>query len=259
MLDMRNILAITVVALLLGVACGTDYCKKSCGNSKNIGCNNNGAWGSACPSDRALVNLSAAERNVIVDKHNEYRNFIAGGGESKLSPACRMATMQWNDELAYLASLNVRSCEMRHDACHKTDSFEWAGQNLAWIGYFNPLNTTANAISAVDMWYNEVSNAKQPHIDSFPANYKGPTIGHFTVLVADRNTHVGCAVSTYSVKGQSYKAFLMACNYATTNIIDVKIYNSCSAPASKCTTGVNPQYKFLCSTKEVYDVNNLKY
>ncbi|TDG40355.1 hypothetical protein AWZ03_013220 [Drosophila navojoa] len=256
---MRNILPITVVALLLGVACGTDYCKKSCGNSKNIGCNNSGAWGSACPSDRALLTLSAAERNAIVDKHNEYRNLIAGGGASQLSAACRMATMQWNDELAHLASLNVRSCEMRHDACRKTDSFDWAGQNLAWIGYFDPLNTTASAISGVDMWYNEVSNAKQSHIDAFPANYKGPTIGHFTVLVADRNTHVGCAVSTYSVKGQSYNAFLMACNYATTNIIDVKIYNSCSAPASKCTTGVNPQHKFLCSTKEVYDVNNLKY
>lgn len=133
-----------------------------------------------------------------------------------------MATIQWNDELAYLASLNVKSCQMRHDACRNTDEFSWAGQNLAWIGYFNPLNTTANALKGVDMWYSEVANTKQEHIDAYPANYNGPDIGHFTVMVADRNTHVGCAVSTYSVQGQSYKAFLMACNYAATNVIGVQ-------------------------------------
>ncbi|KAL7743288.1 hypothetical protein ACLKA6_012457 [Drosophila palustris] len=256
---MSNILSIIVLSLALGIVCATDYCKKSCGSSQNIGCNNNGAWASSCPSDRALVNLSTAEKNVIVARHNEHRNFIAGGGDKKLSAACRMATMKWNDELAYLASLNVRSCQMRHDACRNTDAFSWAGQNLAWIGYFNPLNTTANALKGVDMWYKEVANTKQEHINAYPANYQGPDIGHFTVMVADRNTHVGCAVSTYSVQGQSYKAFLMACNYAATNVIGVKMYNSCSVPASKCTTGVNPSYKFLCSNNEVYDVNNLNY
>ncbi|XP_064537065.1 antigen 5 like allergen Cul n 1-like [Drosophila montana] len=256
---MRNILSITAVALLLGIASGTDYCQTSCGSTKNIGCNNTGAWGSACPSDKALVDFTTSDQNAIVAKHNEYRNFIAGGGDSKLSPACRMATMQWSDELAYLASLNVKSCQMSHDGCHNTDDFKWSGQNLAWIGYFNPLNATANAISSVTMWYNEVSNTQQSQIDAYPSNYNGATIGHFTVMVADRNTRVGCAASTYSVSGQSYKAFLMACNYAATNVIGVKMYNSCTVGASKCTTGVNPSYKFLCSTKEVYDVNNLDY
>lgn len=217
------------------------------------------AWDSSCPSDRTLLTLSASDKNAIVAQHNLHRNFIAGGGDSKLSPACRMATIKWNDELAYLASLNVKSCQMKHDACHNTDAFDWSGQNLAWIGFFNPLNQTANSIRSVDMWYNEVKDTTQAYIDAYPTNYNGPAIGHFTVMVADRNTDVGCAVSTYSVKDQSYKAFLMACNYAATNVIGIKMYNSCSKAASKCTTGVNPSYKFLCSPSEVYDVNNLSY
>ncbi|XP_034114666.1 antigen 5 like allergen Cul n 1-like [Drosophila albomicans] len=260
---MSNIPIVTVLtalsAALSGVFGATDYCKQNCGSTQNIGCNNDGAWGSSCPSDRALVSLSDADKNVLLASHNGHRSFIAGGGESKLKPACRMATMQWDDELAYLASLNVRSCQMKHDGCRNTDAFQWAGQNLAWIGSTGPLNKTASLIQSVDMWYSEVKDTEQSYIDAYPTNYNGPAIGHFTVMVADRNTHVGCAASTYSVQGQSYKAFLLACNYAATNVVGIKMYNTCSVPASKCTTGVNPSYKFLCSVNEVYDVNNLWY
>ncbi|EDV99787.1 antigen 5 like allergen Cul n 1 [Drosophila grimshawi] len=256
---MRNILSITILALALGIACAFDYCTRNCGTTPNIGCNNDGSWASTCPPDKTLLTLTTAEKNAIVAKHNEHRNFIAGGGDSKLSPACRMATMEWDNDLAYLASLNVKSCEMRHDKCRKTAAFDWAGQNLAWIGYFDPLNSLTNAIRGVDMWYDEVADTTQAHIDAYPSNYNGPAIGHFTVMVADRNTRVGCAVSTYSVTGQSYKAYLMACNYAATNVIGIKMYTSCAVGASSCTTGVNPSYPFLCSSSEVYDPNNLYY
>lgn len=42
------------------------------------------------------------------------RNKIASGGIAGYCPASRMATMQWSDELAYLASLNVLQCVMKH-------------------------------------------------------------------------------------------------------------------------------------------------
>ncbi|XP_030386532.1 venom allergen 5-like [Scaptodrosophila lebanonensis] len=248
-----------VVAMAFGVASATDYCATTCGGTQNIGCNNNENWDSACPSDKTLLDLTTADKNLIVALHNEHRDYIAGGNDPELNAACRMATMRWNDELAYLASLNVRSCAMRHDACHNTDAFKFAGQNLAWVGFFPPLNATSSIITSVDMWYNEVSNTKQAYIDAYPSGYSGPTIGHFTVMVADRNTDVGCAVSTYSVSGQSYKAFLMACNYATTNILGVKMYKSCSSSAQECTTGRNSQYSNLCSANEQYDPNNLSY
>ncbi|XP_034114677.1 antigen 5 like allergen Cul n 1-like [Drosophila albomicans] len=259
---MTNIPIVTVLmalsAALTGVLGATDYCKQNCRGKKHIGCNNDGAWGSSCPSDRALVSLSDADKNVLLASHNGYRSFIAGGGESKLKPACRMATMQWDDELAYLASLNVRSCQMKHDGCRNTDAFQWAGQNLYRGSSTGPLNKTASLIQSVDMWYSEVKYTEQSYIDAYPGYYNGPAIGHFTTMVADRNTHVGCAASTYSVQGQ-FKDFLLACNYAATNVDGIKMYNSCSVPASKCTTGVNPSYKFLCSVNEVYDVNNLWY
>lgn len=68
-------------------------------------------------------------------------------------------------------------------------------------------------------------------------------------MMADRNTHVGCAAATYN------NIYLLACNYATTNMIGFPIYASCSSPGSSCSTGNNPQYPNLCSTSEVYSVN----
>ncbi|XP_016995339.1 antigen 5 like allergen Cul n 1 [Drosophila takahashii] len=257
---MRNTVIIVCLSAALGIVSATDYCKKSCGSTKNLGCDNDGAWASSCPSDAALLSLSSAEKAALVDRTNEYRNIIAGGLNANLSAACRMATIKWNDELAYLASLNVKSCAMRHDGCHNTDAFDWSGQNLAWMSYYDPLNVTHYVQWGVDMWYGEAVYTKQAYIDAYPSNYQGPAIGHFTVLVADRNTEMGCAAATYSVPGQGYKAFLLACNYAATNVLGIKMYSSCpKAPASKCTTGTNPNYKYLCSANEVYDVNNLFY
>lgn len=42
------------------------------------------------------------------------RNKIAAGQIAGYCPASRMATMQWSDELAYLATLNVLQCVMKH-------------------------------------------------------------------------------------------------------------------------------------------------
>nr|XP_036231968.1 antigen 5 like allergen Cul n 1-like [Bactrocera oleae]XP_036231969.1 antigen 5 like allergen Cul n 1-like [Bactrocera oleae] len=166
-----------------------------------------------------------------------------------------MATMQWDEELATLAALNVKQCQMRHDACHNTDAFEYSGQNLAWITFYNTPNTTRLSLQSVDMWYNEIKDTRMAYINRYPNNYQGPTIGHFTVMVADRNIRVGCAASTYNVSGQRYKSYLFACNYATTNMINFPMYKSCSVPASECTAGKNPKYSSLCAASERYEVN----
>ena len=80
-------------------------------------------------------------------------------------------------------------------------------------------------------------------------------IGHFTAMVNDANIRVGCGAATYSQGG--FTNYLVACNYARTNVVNYPVYASCSNPASKCTTGTNPKYRNLCSVKEKYDVNRI--
>uniref|UniRef100_W8B4H9 Venom allergen-1 n=1 Tax=Ceratitis capitata TaxID=7213 RepID=W8B4H9_CERCA len=249
-----NTVTIVLYVALLQIVCATNYCDKSlCGSSQHIACNNNGKFASSCKNPTAIT-FTQAQKNQIVNAHNAKRDLVAGG-KTALKAACRMATMQWDEELATLAALNVKQCEMKHDACHNTDAFKYSGQNLAWISFYNSPNASKLSQQSVDMWYNEIKDTKMAYINKYPNNYSGPTIGHFTVMVADKNIRVGCAASTFDVSGQPYKGYLFACNYATTNMIDFPIYKGCSEAASNCTTGRNPDFNNLCSASEEYDVN----
>ncbi|TMW44096.1 hypothetical protein DOY81_010824, partial [Sarcophaga bullata] len=205
-------------------------------------------FSASCPSNAKMIPITDDLKKILVDTHNEKRNFIAGGGVAKLSPACRMATMEWDDELANLAALNVMQCR-------NTDAFKYSGQNLAWFGLTGPADHAAKLKQSVEIWFSEVKDTKQSHIDSFPDGYSGPDIGHFTVMMADRNIRVGCAAVNYKNDGERYLSYLVACNYATTNMYDLPIYKSCSRAATSCTTGTNPKYPNLCSASEKYAVN----
>ncbi|XP_014100984.2 venom allergen-1 [Bactrocera oleae] len=247
MLAMRFILLILTA---VNAALATNYCDpKLCRSTPHIACGHDGAFATRC-IDAEVVRLTKRQRDLIVQAHNKVRNRVAGG-TSALQPACRMATMQWDDELAALAELNVKQCESSHD-CHNTDTFKYSGQNLAWITYNDSPNTTEMSLKSVHMWSGEIENTKMEHINKYPNNYQGPAIGHFTVMVADRNIRVGCAASTYMDPDESQYAFLFACNYAKTNLIGFPMYKSCSSAASLCKTGRNRRYRNLCSPSEKY-------
>ncbi|XP_075155089.1 venom allergen-1-like [Haematobia irritans] len=250
------LISIAAMTALISVS-AVDYCSPAlCREGlQHIACGHSGKFAASCPPDAIMVKMSADLKSIIVNAHNEKRNWIAGGGDENHKPACRMATMQWDDELAYIASLNVRQCSMRHDMCRNTGSFKYSGQNLAWRGFFGVANHTDMLTKTVNLWYSEVKHSKMSYINKFPRLYKGPAIGHFTVMVADRNIRIGCAAATYSVMGKPYKSYLVACNYATTNVIDHPIYESCPVAGLHCTTGRNPLYPNLCSMYEKYAVN----
>lgn len=111
---------------------------------------------------------------AIVNAHNEKRNLIAGGGAAHLQPACRMATMQWDNELASVAAFNVLQCKMTHDKCRNTDTFLYSGQNLALRSYSGTPNYSSLFEKGLSMWYDEVSDTKMDYINSFPQGYQGP-------------------------------------------------------------------------------------
>ncbi|KNC32017.1 hypothetical protein FF38_10695 [Lucilia cuprina] len=247
------------MAITIALVSGTDYCSSSlCDKDvKHIACDNDGKFAESCSNDAKIVPLTDSLKQVLVDAHNAKRNFIAGGGDPNHDPACRMATMQWDDELAAIAAFNVKQCKMQHDKCRNTDAFKYSGQNLVWVSYYDYPNDAERLKQYVDIWFSEVKNSNRTIIASYPMNYKGPMIGHFTVMVADRNIRLGCAASTYAVQGQSYKAYLLACNYATTNVLGFPLYVSSKKPAECCTTGHNPKYPNLCSISEEYSKKNM--
>lgn len=169
---------LTLCALLaLGVVRATDYCSTSvCSGGNHIACGHNNQWSSSCPGDAELLEINDEYKSLLVRKHNEKRNYIAGGNDANHKAACRMATMQWDDELAYLAQLNVLQCAMKHDSCHNTDAFKYSGQNLAWQATSSQQINVANLLeNSVQMWYNEVDNSNSGIIEGgYPSGYTGP-------------------------------------------------------------------------------------
>jgi Cysteine-rich secretory protein family len=137
---------------------------------------------------------------------------------------------------------------MQHDSCRSTADYKFAGQNLAYrssTGSFEPLSDVIEMI--VEDWFKEAENAAQSDIDECCKAKSGKVIGHFTQLVSDRATQVGCAISQYTDK--QWKTSLVACNYAITNMIGSKVYAS-GKTASGCISGTNPNFPALCAVKE---------
>lgn len=137
---------------------------------------------------------------------------------------------------------------MSHDKCRSTVAFRFAGQNLAYRANTGKVEAIESVIGkVVNDWYGEVKDARQSDINKCCTPSTGKTIGHFTQVVVDRATHVGCAIARYT--SGKWKTTLVACNYASTNIVGAKIYETGKA-ASGCITGVNPAFKALCSKNE---------
>ena len=127
-----------------------------------------------CPADAKLVTFTDAFKKLAVDTHNGFRNYCAGGNDPNHSAACRMPTMQWDDELAYLASLNVMQCKMSHDKCRNTAAYTYSGQNLAWMTFWGTPNYASMVNRSIEMWNSEIKDSKQEYIDAYPSGYSGP-------------------------------------------------------------------------------------
>lgn len=73
-------------------------------------------------------------------------------------------------------------------------------------------------------------------------------------MMSERNTRLGCAAARYNRDG--WNQVLVACNYATTNMIGRQIYSSCDWGSQGCSSGRNEEFGNLCSASEWYDVNS---
>lgn len=86
------------------------------------------------------------------------------------------------------------------------------------------------------------------------SDVNGREITHFLQMATAQANEVGCAISQFtSSKG---KESYIACNYSFGIPLGFKLYES-GRPASKCTTGSNPNYPALCSVDEPVNPNDV--
>lgn len=187
------------------------YCKPNLCRSgvKHVACGHSGKFDINCPSDALILKLNTKEKNLFVNSHNSLRNKIAWGKHKGFPTASKMLTLKWDDELASLASLNVMKCKMEHDSCRSTAKFKQAGQNLAHFGrYPRHDSLDADIKKSVDKWFNEIKVAKLDDVKKCCKRNK--IVGHFTQIIQDRASRIGCAVARYTQSGMKYTT--IACN-----------------------------------------------
>lgn len=127
-------------------------------------------------------------------------------------------------------------------------------------------------------WYIEWKDTNQGIIDKF-SRPSGPAIGHFTLLVNDKqskgkaffinsyNFHnniyyfilfliftlhlVGCGLVKFTkrINNWNYRVHVFSCNYSWTNIYTFPVYTKGPA-TSRCVTGKHYYYEGLCSDAE---------
>uniref|UniRef100_A0A1Y9H2Q0 Venom allergen-1 n=1 Tax=Anopheles dirus TaxID=7168 RepID=A0A1Y9H2Q0_9DIPT len=206
--------------------------------------------GPACRGNQDVKQISIPPklRAYILDQHNQNRSNIALGKIAPYPPAVKMPTLTWDSELAELADANARSCQYGHDRCRATVKFPYAGQNIAITQFYGYKFTEKELIHKfISSWFGEYKDARKSHIQSYPSTYSGKPIGHFTQIVSDRTTQVGCSM-WYWKKGQT-EAYYFVCNYSVTNIMDRTVYKQ-GETGSECKKGKNPKYPGLCKVNE---------
>ena len=226
-----------------------DIQQRLCRGKEHIGCTPN-----SFPSSREcrgvhVMYIDRSTKELLVKMHNNFRNQIAGGQIRKYPQASNMAVMQWDDTLQQTAEMHVSHCVFAHDQCRATTQFPYSGQNLAYqatsLGW--PKNTTAAIERGLQAMFDEWKLARPSIIEKLVEGLGN--IYHFTLMVNDKNNHLGCGIIEYQKVESNNKlmnAFLLTCNYGYTNIAGEAVYQK-GRFCSKCSSGCSSEYRALCA------------
>lgn len=187
---------------------------------------------------------------------------MAGGQIPNHPGAVRMGTVQWDNKLAHLASLHVKSCKDPTNECRNIDEFLVVGQNVAENWWTQNKQRLVDEVlrEQIKSWFDEHQLSRESLIRRVqnPTNATAPNSGNFLVMINQNSVKVGCAAVSYTMRDRKTKLpmthMVTACDYSHDMIIGTKVYEI-GDTASKCETGTNPKYSNLCSTSEYFDVN----
>ncbi len=154
------------------------------------------------------ISANSSFNEAILKQHNFYRN-IAG-----------IKSLKWNKDLEALSSSwastlkKSHDCKLQHSSKSyrsNATSFRYVGENLygAWSSRAFTVGPE-QGLKAVDNWYNEIRDFQysKKGVVCAKRNQK-QAIGHFTQVMWDKSTDVGCAYATCGA-GTS---MVVVCNY----------------------------------------------
>ncbi|XP_014228227.1 venom allergen 5-like [Trichogramma pretiosum] len=185
---------------------------------------------SANCTDLIAYGLLEAEKQSIVKLHNQLRQRVAQGLETRGSPgpqpaARYMPDLVWDNELAAMAQRWANTCRQSVDSCRNTERFP-VGQSVGYRG------TTGNAhslrvTSIVQDWYDQVVYHDGARVSAGFRNRGADQryVGTYTQIVWADTSYVGCGSTRY--RDGRYNTLYLVCNYGPSgNIVGYPIYRA---------------------------------
>lgn len=243
--------------------CNGDAAKKLCNGEKHIDCCSKKDQKSCIKSPleishdkgKAVYPMTSKFIEMIVHKHNELRNSVACGDRNytttvgqKIPIPFAMNEIVWNTELAGNARYLMKNCIYGHSKCHATHNFPWSGQNL---GRGTAMADNRDfAMKIIQLWFDEylfIPDIKDLEAFNGKSSVEGESVGHFTALIKEDQTHLGCVM--VKCRSSSETTILFGCNYSQTNVVSKPTYkfSELAKPGEKCKKR-SKKYKCLCAS-----------
>eukprot|EP00928_Gymnodinium_smaydae_P043404 TRINITY_DN29084_c0_g1_i2.p1 TRINITY_DN29084_c0_g1~~TRINITY_DN29084_c0_g1_i2.p1 ORF type:complete len:376 (-),score=65.70 TRINITY_DN29084_c0_g1_i2:2-1129(-) len=132
-----------------------------------------------------------------------------------------LSAVSWDAGLASLAAARVHrlagsGCYIKHSGLEdrwETAGFQYVGENL-----YKVINMRPTGVDVVDAWYAEIDDYQYGRVGASCtkercADRASPpcTLGHFTQVMWQTTTHIGCARE--ACPGVAQETFIVACHY----------------------------------------------
>ncbi|XP_016974750.1 antigen 5 like allergen Cul n 1-like [Drosophila rhopaloa] len=190
---------------------------------------------------------------------NTFRNTFASGdlitnNNKTFATARRMRRLIWDNELAYMARTHASTVSFKHSECRSTLRFPMAGECLALLPpskqKIGLVELLTKAFTPMFDEYKDVEDPDRLRVGYDPS--KDYFVGHFTTIISDRVSRVGCGIAVGSnchVNNDVGLCHFLTCHFDFTNLENSYVYKA-GKPASSCfdwKTVSSTKYAFLCS------------
>ncbi|KAH8291855.1 hypothetical protein KR054_001477 [Drosophila jambulina] len=226
--------------------CDTPYC-----GANHLGCYNANKFNKRCPEDAKILPM-AGFRSALLSAINEFRNHTASGGGFFLKPAARMARMSYSLDLEEFARLAIITCST-DKFCISTKDFYYGGYLYDAIYYTGPkedLEDMELMLRIIQDWTLYLGSITLKMAIYFPATLEDKGIANTALLMAEKNTHMGCSAMRFTA--DDYHNFIFACAFSTDLMVRRPIYRMSGVAGSACKHR-DQTFTALCSVAEDYE------
>ncbi|XP_039154181.1 antigen 5 like allergen Cul n 1-like [Drosophila simulans] len=230
----------------------SNYCHiKNCPADKklpHIGCNSSGSWSPKCGKEPKIIDVPNHIQKFILHYHNTYRDIVAGGQLHRLPIAARMLKLKWDHDLAFLASILVKRCDLQPtDHCISTEEFSSPSYHVVYNKFKAKQDTFRIVRSQLNAWYDQYKKVSASSLfGGFSTDKK--EIGHFLRMIVGPSNRLGCAIASTEKDGWTHQ--WLGCLYSCSPQKNPLLYEYSGKPGEYCTTGINGIFQNLCNDTE---------